>query len=148
MATVEATTQKVQRILTSEFNGVQLTKKGFSLEKGSTAIFVEVHEWAPDSEGNPRSVVQIWAPLGRDVKPTPEMFRWAATEGQGMYFGSVSVLENDESKSCLVIFDETLLGDYLDPAELLTAIYGVAFTADDLDDVVRTRFGGKRYTDE
>ena len=29
-----------------------------------------------------QSLVHLWAPLGREVTPTPEFFRWAATEGQ------------------------------------------------------------------
>lgn len=146
MATVEATTQKVQRILTSELNDVRLTKNGFAIEHGSTACFIEILEWVPDNDGNPRSLVHIWAPLGREVKPTLELYRWAATEGQNTHFGSVSVIERDGG-DCLVMFDATLLGDYIDPAELMTAAMGVIFSADQLDDVVRDRFGGKRYTD-
>ena len=70
MATVEATTEKVQRILVDEFNDVRLRKSGgFILEVGSSAAFVEIQEWTPDKDGNPRSLIYIWAPLGRDVKP-------------------------------------------------------------------------------
>lgn len=148
MATVEATTQKVQRILVEEFNDVRLHKNGgFVLEVGSTAAFVQVHEWTPDKDGNPRSLVYIWAPLGRDVKPSPELYHWAAVDGQQMRFGTVSVIDNAEAGTCFVQFDQTLLGDYLDPAELVTAVNAVLFTADDLDEIVHDRFGGKRYTD-
>ena len=35
----------------------------------------------------------------------------------------------------------------MDPAELVTAVAAVMYTADDLDEIVHTRFGGKRYTD-
>ncbi len=148
MATVEATTQKVQRILVEEFNDVRLHKNGgFVLETGSTAAFVQIQEWTPDKDGNPRSLVYIWAPLGRDVKPSPELYHWAAVDGQQMRFGTVSVLDNTEAGTCFVQFDRTLLGDYLDPAELVTAVNAVLFTADDLDEIVHDRFGGKRYTD-
>jgi hypothetical protein len=148
MATVEATTQKVQRILVEEYNDVRLHKNGgFVLEAGSTAAFVQIQEWTPDKDGNPRSLVYIWAPLGRDVKPTPELYHWAAVDGQQMRFGTVSVLDNTEKGTCFVQFDRTLLGDYLDPAELVTAVNAVLYTADDLDEIVHDRFGGKRYTD-
>lgn len=146
MATVEATSQKVQRILAAEFTSVRLVKSGFALEHGSTAVFIEPLEWAPDKEGNPRSLVRVWSPLGREVRASPELYHWAATEGQQLLFGSVSVIDV-EGGGANVIYDETLLGDYLDPAELLTTVYAVIFTADDLDEVVATRFGGKRYTD-
>ena len=148
MATVEATTEKVQRILVDAFNDVRLRKSGgFSLEVGSAAAFVEVQAWTPDSEGNPRSLVYIWAPLGRDVKPTEDLFHWAAVDGQQFHLGTVSVLEDKDKGTCFVQFDHTLLGDYLDPAELVSAVGAVMYTADDLDEIVHDRFGGKRYTD-
>ena len=148
MATVDATTQKVQRILVDGFNDVRLRKSGgFILEVGSTAGFVEIHEWTPDGEGNPRSLVYIWAPLGRDIQPTPQLFHRAAVDGQQYRIGSVSVLEDAEKGTCFLQFDHTILGDYLDPAELITAVGAVMYTADDLDEIVHDRFGGKRYTD-
>jgi hypothetical protein len=148
MATVEATTQKVQRILVEEFSDVRLRKSGgFVLEVGSAAAFVQITEWTPDSEGNPRSLVYIWAPLGRDVKPSEELYHWAAVDGQQMRFGTVTVIDDKEKGTCFVQFDHTLLADYLDPAELRTAVGAVMFTADDLDEIVHDRFGGKRYTD-
>ena len=55
----QATTQKVQRILVDGFNDVRLRKSGgFVLDVGSSAAFVEIHEWTPDSEGNARSVFE------------------------------------------------------------------------------------------
>ena len=147
MATVEETTQKVQRILVDGFNDVRLRKNGFSLEVGSTAAFVEIQDWTPDKDGNPRTLVYVWAPLGRDVKPTDDLFHWAATDGQQFRFGGVTVIENKEAKTCFLQFDHTIMGDFLDPAELLAAVGAVLYTADDLDETVHTRFGGKRYTD-
>jgi hypothetical protein len=147
MATVEETTQKVQRILVDGFNDVRLRKNGFSLEVGSTAAFVEIQDWTPDKDGNPRTLVYVWAPLGRDVKPTEDLFHWAATDGQQFRFGGVTVIENKEAKTCLIQFDHMIMGDFLDPAELLAAVGAVLYTADDLDETVHTRFGGKRYTD-
>ena len=147
MATVEETTQKVQRILVDSFNDVRLRKDGFALEVGSTAAFVEIQAWTPDKDGNPRSLVYIWAPVGRDVAPSDELFHWAATDGQQFRLGGVTVIENKQAKTCYLQFDHTILGDYLDPAELVTAVGAVMYTADDLDETVHTRFGGKRWTD-
>ena len=56
-------------------------------------------------------------------------------------------MDNKEKGTCFLQLDHTLLGDYMDPAELLAAVGGVLYSADDLDEVVHTRFGGKRYTD-
>jgi len=148
VATVEATTQKVQRILAAEFNNVLLAKDGFALDQGSTRVNIEVKDWGKDPNGDPSSIVRIWAPVVREIKPTPEFFKWAATEGQQYIFGSVTVMEAEGGKECLAAFDHTLLGDYLDPAELCSAIVLVAMTADEMDDTVRSKFGGKRYTDQ
>jgi len=148
VATAEETGQKVQRILIGEYNDVRLTKDGgFAVPFGSSTAFVEPTDWAADAEGNPRSLVRIWAPLGRDVPPTPELFRWAATEGQSKWFGSVSVVEGAEGTNAFVMFDHAILGDFLDPAELISAVTAIMVTADELDEIVHDKFGGKRYTD-
>jgi len=147
MATVDATSQKVQRILGAEFSDVRLAKNGFSVPYESTTAFVEIREWSPDKDGNPRSVVYIWAPIGREVKPTPEMYHWAATDGRQRLFGGVTVIDNEGGKDCFLMFDHTLLGDFLDPAELVSAVGAIVTTADEFDEIVRDKFGGKRYTD-
>ena len=45
-------------------------------------------------------------------------------------------------------FEHTLLGDFLDPMELESAVGMLFVTADKLDEIVHDRFGGKRFTDE
>ena len=83
MATVEETTQKVQRILVSTFNEVGLIEDGFAVEHGSTRVKVEIKRLRQGRDGNPDSLVHLWAPIGREIRLTPEFFRWAATEAQG-----------------------------------------------------------------
>ena len=148
MATVEATLQKVQRILASEFSDVMLAEDGFAIEQGSTRVNIEVHDWGKDPQNDPSCIVRVWAPVARAVRPTPEFFRWAAVDGQAFNFGSLKTLLSDDGKECFVALQHVLLGDYLDPAELASAVAMVALTADELDDTVRTTFGGKRYADE
>jgi hypothetical protein len=147
MATVEATTQKVQRILAAKFNNVMLQEDGFAIEQGSTRVNVEVKEFGKDPDGNARSMVHLWAPVGRALKPSADLFHWAATEANAYNFGATAVIESPDGSECFVVFKHTLLGDFLDPDELEAGVAMVAFTADDLDDLVHTKFGGKRYTD-
>ncbi len=148
MATVDATSAKVQRMLAAGFNDVRLRKDGFAVPYGSTEVIIEVRDWGTDSKGEQQTLVYMWAPLGRDVTITPELYQWAATDGQASYFGSVRVLPGDDGKTALVTFEHTLLGDFLDPMELESAVGMLYFTADKLDDIVHDKFGGKRYTDE
>jgi hypothetical protein len=69
-------------------------------------------------------------------------------DGSRFLFGSVTVLENETSSDAFVVFDHSILADYLDLDELCGAVAVIASTADDLDDVVHEKFGGKRYTDQ
>jgi hypothetical protein len=148
LATVDATSQKVQRMLASSFSDVRLTERGFAVPYGSSEVLVEIRDWGTDSKGEPQSLVYLWAPLGREVTPTPELYQWAAVDGQANYFGSVRVIPNEDGKTCLVTYEHTLLGDYIDPMELETAVAMMYVTADKLDEIVHDTFGGKRFTDE
>jgi len=146
MATVDASMQKVQRILAASFDNVMLVKDGFAMERGSTRVRVEVNEWGKDPNGEPSSIIRIWAPLVRALTPSPDFYHWAAVDGQKFLFGSVTTLDNEDG-TCFVTFDYTLLADYLDPDELTQAVIAVAATANDLDDKVHEKFGGLRYVD-
>ena len=44
--------------------------------------------------------------------------------------------------------EHTLLGDFIDPMELETAVGMLFVSADALDETVHDTFGGKRFTDE
>ena len=145
---VDVISAKVQRMLAGAFNDVRLTKDGgFALPMGSTVVYVEIKEWTPDVDGNPRSLVYLWSPLGREVPVSPELFEWAATEGRQKWFGGVNVQKHEDGKTAFVTYDHTLLGNFVDPDELSSAANMVGWTSDDLDDVVTTKFGGKRYSD-
>ncbi len=147
MATVDATSQKVQRMLASSFSDVRLTARGFAVPYGSSEVLVEIRDWGTDSKGEPQTLVYLWAPLGREVTLTPELYQWAAVDGQANYFGSARVIPNDDGKTSLVTLEHTLLGDYLDPMELKTSVMMMYVSADKLDEIVHDRFGGKRFTD-
>jgi hypothetical protein len=46
-----------------------------------------------------------------------------------------------------VIFEVCIPGDTIDPGELKQALISIATVADDLDDELKAKFGGKRYED-
>ncbi len=148
MATVEETTAKVQRMLASGFNDVRLTERGYAVPYGSSEVLVEVRDWGKDSKDEPQTLVYLWAPIGREVTLTPEVYQWAAVDGQANYFGAVRVNPNDDKVTAFLTIEYTLLGDYLDPMEIQTAVQMMYVSADKLDEIVHDRFGGKRYTDQ
>ncbi|MFT4089006.1 MAG: hypothetical protein QM658_17985, partial [Gordonia sp. (in: high G+C Gram-positive bacteria)] len=47
-----------------------------------------------------------------------------------------------------VSLKHNLLGDFLDPEELMSAVYGLAFVADDVDDELKAKFGGLRFHED
>lgn len=141
-ANVAAVSQKVQRILTDMLGSIQVGKSGtFYMTNDSAAIFVDVQEWG---EG---TVVKIASPMLRGVRPTDEVFRWVATEGQTYWFAHARVVLR-EGGLCDILMEQDLYGDTLDPEELTTAVSAVAITANDLDDELQSRFGGTRWTDD
>lgn len=152
MATVEQTTMKVQRLLTGPM-GLKVSLDGESIQiqfsGSSTAVNLLVREWGKTKEGDPETLVQIWATVLRDVAPSPELFEWAAREGGGYFFGHVRVVDGEPGSGKLrLVMAHTLLGDFLDQRELEAAMYGVLTSADELDDKLKERFGGKRWSDE
>ena len=85
---------KVSRYAREVFNIVQLDDDGdLIIPYESTKIWIQFveREVAPEREAFynenqlSRTVVQIWAPTIIDVTPTPELYKWVATEG-ALYF--------------------------------------------------------------
>lgn len=138
---------KVQRILVDDMElNVRLNSGGYQVPFQSTAVNIRVFE---QGEGDSsRVLVKMWAPILRDVKEDPEMFRWIATEGTSYLFGNACWNPDPERPGFgMISFDHTLLGDYLDSAELRGALAALAVTANDLDDELQPRFGGLRFVD-
>lgn len=135
-----AVLDKIRRILIDEGLQASLLEDGFQVPYESTAINITVEEQTD------RTVIRLAVPLLREVQASPELFRWSAVEGQQYLFGSVTVVEMPDG-TFLLLFDHTLLGDYLDRPELMGALGALATTGNDLDDELQTKFGGKRFID-
>ncbi len=151
MATVDQTMMKVQRLLTGPMNlriDLQGDTIGVRFTDASTQIHIRVLDWGKNKDGEPRTLVRVSAPILRSVPPSPALFEYLARELPRFYFGSVAVWDDEEDKGKLALtLGHTLLGDYLDEEELKAALFGILGSADDLDDQLKQRFGGKRWTD-
>ncbi len=147
MATVEQTMMKVQRILTGPMGlKVMLEDDRFRITFQDTSTFLSIRiiEWGTDDAGEPRSLVLVTAPILWNVTPTPEMFEWVARHGGSRWFGHVEVQDAEEDGQVHLIYSHTLLGDYLDQAELETAMWGLLSVANTWDDELLPRFGGRK----
>ncbi|MFO1078789.1 MAG: hypothetical protein U1E73_13790 [Planctomycetota bacterium] len=151
MATVEQTMMKVQRLLTGPMNlkiELQGDTIGVVFTNASTQIHIRVMDWGKNKDGEARSLVRITAPLLRDVTPTPALYEYLAREAPRLWFGNIAVWDDEVNKGKLALtLGHTLLGDFLDEEELSSAMYGIHNSADELDDKMQQRFGGKRWTD-
>lgn len=151
MATVDQTMMKVQRILTGPMNlRIQLQGDTISVSfsDASTQVHIRIIDWGKNKDGEPRSLVRLSAPILRGVQPAPALYEWLAREAPRNWFGNIAVWDDEESKGMLALtFGHTLLGDYLDEEELRAALYAILGTADELDDQLQQKFGGKRWAD-
>ncbi len=151
MATVDQTMMKVQRILTGPMNlRIQLQGDiiGVAFTDSSTQVHVRIIDWGKTKDGEPRTLVRISAPILRAVKPTPALYEYLAREAPRLWFGNIAV-DDDQANPGMVALTlgHTLLGDYLDEEELRAGLYNILASADDLDDPLQKRFGGKRWVD-
>jgi len=147
---------KVSRYAREVFNIVQLDDDGdLIIPYESTKVFIRVFEREVAAENEAfwnenqlsRTAVYVWAPTIFDVKPSNELYKWVATEGADFFYGHCKVSPFGESGNVQVLFEITLAGDTIDPGELKQALLAVAMTADDLDDELKKKFGGKRVDD-
>ena len=89
---------KVQRFAKQLFNIVELNDDGsLSIPYESTHVFIEVYDttsndadFAAFKKANDltNSVISVWAMVTMDVKPSNDLYKWVATEGQDFNFSS------------------------------------------------------------
>jgi hypothetical protein len=81
------------------------------------------------------------------VPLTQDVYKWVATEGQNFHFGSCYVTIEENPANGWISFGYSIVGNDLDQNELLSAVYRTVFTANDLDNTLLQKFGGKLFTD-
>jgi len=141
MATVAEVHKKVHNILTSEFGTVTTDKDGtFRFPYQSTVVNVNVEDF-----GDNQTLVKFDGLIAMESKSSAAVYEWCNEQNINIAFGTIVHIQ--AGKKNLTLLKHSILGDYLDPEELLTALKGVVFLADDLDDKFIALFGGKRFED-
>lgn len=100
---------------------------------------VRIH-LVPRDFGSDMSVVQVIAPTNLGVSVTPELAMFVATENAKFVFGRLALYPEQGA----VGFEESLLGTFLNRAELEVAVGIAASMADRYDDEIQQRFGGQK----
>jgi len=142
MTAVDQTRNKVQRILTSKLNRVEIDSDGdFVVRYQSAVAFVRVREGFGDG-----TMVDVRCPMVTGVKITNELCRWIATEGQDFKIGGTYLMEErDDDEQCWIFFRYSLTGDDLDESELMNAVGAIVATAQKLDNELQDKFGGELF---
>lgn len=115
----------------------QLDEPGFGLFMGSAWVEVRIYPWQEDSVINIRSTVVSGA------KMAPDLQTFLLRENAERRFGAFSV--NDAGE---ILFEHTIVGSTCDPNELEASVLAVLAAADDYDDKIVERWGGKRALDQ
>ncbi len=122
----------------------QSTKVWIDVVKMSRPDGVKVKEFIAEHR-LPTTLVRIRAVLVADVPRSPALFQYVATDAR-RNLGSINIVLDDEG-TCDLFFMYSLAGDDITAGELKHAVFIVATVANQLDDEVQQKFGGKRWTE-
>jgi hypothetical protein len=132
---VSAAADQVRSML-APFDDVTVGADGTcSLRYGSAEVVVTVGVFDED-----QAAVRVAARAVTGAAPSPELFRWVATNRADI--GHFGVVEEGDG-TATVEFARTLVAEFLNPAELRLTVVAVALTADRFDDELAARFGGR-----
>ena len=137
---ISAMRAQVRAILLERFSGAELDEDGdWWVPFGSARLYVHVEYF-----GGRHMVVRLTTSVLAGVELSADLYKWVATEGQRQFFGSVMVHTFADGTHSLLC-GHSLLGDLLDADELVNAVQEVGAMADQLDDELQERFGGRKF---
>lgn len=134
---------KVQQWLAEELSSVVIGTPGendFEFAVESTFVRVVVR---PFRDG---SVIEVSSPVLFDAPITTELKDHVLMTTGTWVFGGFNYFEDEGGAN--VVFQHSILGDYVDKEEFMNSLVAVAATAEGLDDDFKERFGGRRAVDD
>ncbi|PSN18260.1 hypothetical protein C7271_13490 [filamentous cyanobacterium CCP5] len=109
----------------------------FIVNLGSAVASTRILDWS-----NGEALIRTRAYVVTDIEPTAELSYYLLRENDGIYFGRFAYdAEND------IVFEHSLVGSSCDLIELRHSVNTVIRIADDYDDEIVARWGGKRALD-
>ncbi|MDY7021159.1 MAG: YbjN domain-containing protein [Cyanobacteriota bacterium] len=125
------------RELYGKFPSPKKDVPGFSLFMGSAQVDVLVFAW-----GGTDAIITTCSSVVTGVKLTPDLMQFLLRENYNMRFGAFAVDEQGD-----IVFEHTIVGSTCDKPELKASVNAVLKIADDYDDKIVERWGGKRALD-
>lgn len=134
---------RVHAILQRHLGSPQRAQDGqFEFPADSTVCRVGVLE-----QQSGRTLVSVSAFVLGGVSATPQLYEYVALHADDWVFGHLCAELDVTSNTVLLSMRHTLLGSTLDPDELVTAVIDLSAVANELDDDLQRRFGGRRWID-
>ena len=109
----------------------------FSLQLGSANVLVEIRPFR-----ELESAIYIWAYVATEVQISNDLLLYLLKQNDSFRFGGFSMEDHGDIK-----FHVTLLGETCQQNEFKLALTEVLESADHYDDLIVTRWGGRRATD-
>lgn len=131
---VEDVQKRIEEILRASGYPFALEEDRVRVDRGSTAVFIEAHEWQERY-----TMVELLCPVLAEVPKSEALLSRLNELNEKLYFGK-GYWRND-----VVWFAHNLLGDKLDSEELIASVGMIAVAADRLDDEFKKQFGGRRF---
>jgi len=110
---------------------------GLAMVMGSALVEVFVFPWEKDD-----AVINTRSYVVTDVELSPDLLHFLLRENNIMRFGAFGI---DEEGS--IVFEHTIVGSTCDKLELEASVNAVLEIADEYDDKIVDRWGGKRSLD-
>ncbi|MBE9076901.1 YbjN domain-containing protein [Romeria aff. gracilis LEGE 07310] len=106
----------------------------FIITIGSAVASTRVIPW-----GSEEALITTRSYVVTDIEITPELSYYLLRANNGIYFGRFALDGEDD-----IVFEHSLVGSSCDRIELKHSVQNVIRLADDYDDEIVARWGGKR----
>ena len=110
---------------------------GLAMVMGSALVEVFVFPWEKDD-----AIINARSYVVTDVELSPDLLHFLLRENNIMRFGAFGIAEHGD-----IIFEHTIVGSTCDKLELEASVNAVLEIADDYDDKIVERWGGRRALD-
>ncbi|HEY9865233.1 MAG TPA: YbjN domain-containing protein [Candidatus Obscuribacterales bacterium] len=110
---------------------------GLAMVMGSALVEVFVFPWEKDD-----AIINARSYVVTEVELSPDLLHFLLRENHIMRFGAFGIDEQGD-----IIFEHTIVGSTCDKLELEASVNAVLEIADDYDDKIVERWGGRRALD-
>jgi len=125
----------IEEILAEKFGDWQLDDDGdYYVDKGRVRVYITPIDW-----GDGDTLLKIWTMAAYDVDGSKQLLAYLNDLNRRSIFGAFYFQHG------MVYLSQTLIGNTLDPEELLWTVKGIAKMSKQVDKLMTRGFGGSSY---